>query len=136
MLLSFCGFSSCENRDRELQPPLFEDCIILSDSITCIDKRLNNTFIDGIINTIQSNDSMSQELQTELINYFNFNRSAIIKNKQFNIGFRYIGYFRGYFTTNPNDRGLLETFMNKNLNQLEKFINRCGKYTEQRMICN
>jgi hypothetical protein len=131
MLLSFAGCNSVG-----IRPPAFEDCSILTNSIFCIDKRMNNSKVNSIIDYIESQDALDNIAKDELISYFNKNRKKIIKFKEFEIEFKHLGYFRGYFTTNPNDRFALESFMDKHLNELEKFRRRCGKYQEARMICN
>lgn len=134
MLLSFMGFRSCDSHN--IKVPLFTDCITLSDSITCIDKRLNNNRIDIIIDGIQALDALNFEQKEELINYFNTNRRVIIRNKEFNIPIVFIGYFRGYFLTPPEDRFMLEGFMDSKLQELEKYRKKCGKLQEGRMVCN
>jgi hypothetical protein len=134
MLLSFMSFRSCDSHN--IKVPLFEDCIMISTSITCVDKRLSNTKIDTIIDGIQALDALSVEDQDELINYFQKNRRRIIKRREFNIPFKYIGYFRGYFLTPPKDRFELEGFMDKNLQELEKYRRKCGDLQDGRMVCN
>lgn len=134
MLLSFMGFRSC---DREyIKVPLFEDCILVTSSILCIDKRLSNIKIDQIIDGIQSMDSIPAIQKEELILYFDNNRRLIIRNKEFRISLDHIIYFRGYFLTNPIDRLTLQQFMDKNLQELEKYKRKCGDLRDGRMVCN
>lgn len=131
MLLSFVGCNSVG-----IRPPLFEDCRMLTSSIFCVDKRLNNSRIDLTINYIQSQDILSIEQKDDLIAYFDDNRRNIILKKEFEIDFNYIGFFRGYNMTNPKDRLELENFMDEKLNELEKFRKKCGPYRDGRIICN
>jgi hypothetical protein len=108
--------------------PKVEECRMLSASIFCIDKRLSNSKIDGIIQYIDAQNSLSATQKQELIFYFNSNRDEIIKSKEFEISFEYIGFFRGYFLTTPMDEKILKDFMDERLLLLDKYIDQFGRF--------
>jgi len=135
MLLSLVGFTKC-SRDQGIVLPEIEECMVLTSSVVCIDKEMSNDRINQIVNIIQSNDSIPDNDQLDLIKYFDYNREKIIKEREFEISFAYLGYFRGNFLTNPTDRFELEKSVDKYLKELEKYRRKCGELQAGQMVCD
>lgn len=83
---------------------VFEDCLKLSNSVFCIDSRLNSNRIDLIVQRIKANSGLSEQAKIELIDYFAKNKDIIIKKKEFEFSDKYLPYFRGYTLIHPLDR--------------------------------
>ena len=131
--LFLMSFKSC--RYDYIEIPDFEECVVLSKSFYCIDKRLNSTSIDNISDYILLQDALDEVQKRELINYFQENREKILSEKSYEISLDNIGFFKGFLLTNPTDRINLEKFINNNLEELEKFRRRCGPYRSTRISC-
>jgi hypothetical protein len=134
MLLFFMGFTSCSSRIG-IKLPDVEDCMMLSKSVLCVDKRLDNIKINEIVNKIQTLDAIDEDAKLELIRFFRDNQAVIIKNKQFELNFKYLWFFRGYFLTSSSDRFILEKFIDDKFKELETYRQRCGNISQSRMTC-
>jgi len=128
------SFTKC-GRFATIKLPEAQDCILLSESIFCIDPRLDEISIRNITDFIKISESLDEDQKLDLIKYFEDNKEDIIKTKEFEIGLDHLGFFRGYFMTSPLDREELELSINDNLGELDKWRRKCGKYRTGRIIC-
>ena len=108
--------------------PKVEDCLVLSNSIYCLDARLTNVKIDKMIQVVKSNDALSEEEKEQIVQYFEDNRTTIIEKKEFELELKYHNYFRGYSCTGPTDRNTLyqkAMEMAKKIEELEAELRYC-----------
>lgn len=107
--------------------PEIEECRFLTRSIFCTDKRLNDRRVNNIIRSIENNQNLDLYQKRYLVDYFESNRSKIIKEKEFEIALADHAFFRGYFLTNPTDEASIENWMDERLRTLDKYINQFGR---------
>ena len=134
MLLSFMSFQGCSTTSGiKLQE--IEDCMLLSSSVFCVDRRLNNDRLNTLIDNVQAMDALPDDMKLDLIQYFNDNRNTILKKKEYELKLRFLPYFRGYFLTNPVDKLNLQLEVDNLLKELEKYRKRCGALRQGQMVC-
>lgn len=126
ILLFILLLTSCNTTPIKLSE--IEDCIFLTASIFCIDKRIeSDAQIDRLKDRARKNTSLSEVEKLEIISYFDNEKAQIIESKSFELDIKYHKFFLGYYLNPPEDRAKIEKEVIDLLNELSQLRRTCKK---------